>query len=121
MLLNLTSSASKLTAWFALNWQLLLLKAALVVIILVSAFAYGVHTERERVLASEATRTAVLLQDAANRIPELADRDKAVLNATAALNSLKDQYEKAVDEVGDKPDCSLSPDELRILQELAQR
>ena len=106
--------------WLGTNWQLMAAKLVLLGVWTGAFYFYGVHTEREEWLKKDANIGREVVQQVQERLPVVAARDNQVAEQKARIENLQEQYNELVEKSTNSPDCSLSDDELRILQELAK-
>lgn len=113
---------AKATDWLLLNWQTLLLKLAVVVVVLAAAFGAGVSTERIRVAKAEATEAKEQLNDTIDeinrRLPQLVEADKINTKRLADIASTQEKFNAEVDAGGNVAGCGTTDSELQYLREI---
>ena len=104
----------------ALEWQTILLKVAVVVVILVSAYGLGRFHEREKQAEQEVKEMQAVVKKVEDFIPTLTEQTTKAAEQNARTEKKQERYNEAVDANARPASCDLSDSELRAFQELAE-
>ena len=114
-------SVKNFVPWLkGLEWQMILLKLALVAVILGSTYGLGRFHERQAQADREVKEMQQVVQKVEDFIPTLQSQATKAAEQNARVRQKQERYNEAVDQNARPDSCDLSPDELRAFQELAE-
>lgn len=111
---------SRLKEWFALNWQIVLLKLGIVVSLAAAVFAYGVSYGKQGCADQRVEEAVMALEKAKSFVPTITTQEKNTAEQAARVTKKKENYNEQVDKTSRSDACDLSPDELRTFQSLVE-
>lgn len=103
-----------------LNWQALMLKAAICLVLLGSAYGLGRYHEKLNVAEQKVEQAELTVREIQMFIPVIDRQTQESARQEQRLQHKQEDYTNEVDKRRRSPDCDLSPDELRTFQNLVE-
>jgi hypothetical protein len=108
-----------------LNWQLLLVKAVVLVVLLVGAYAYGgyncrIDNANQKTEQAE-KHTQAVVREVQTRIPVVQIREVESAKQRHEIVELKEKLDAALAKRPENPSCDLSDDEFNSVRALSEK
>lgn len=106
--------------WVKLNWQMLLLKAGIVISLAAAVFVWGVSHGKQECADQRVKEAVTALEKAKDFVPTITAQEKNTAEKAARVTKKKEEYNEQVEKAARPDACDLSPDELRSFQSLVE-